>query len=66
MPKFRQYRRARTDHGTRQAPGALVVCSEMALGAAVEKRIEKGFYISDLWQILMKIYSHAKYDQAPM
>lgn len=38
----------------------------LAIGAAVEKRIEKDFYISDLWQILMKIYSHAKYDQAPM
>jgi hypothetical protein len=34
----------------------------IAIGAAVEKRIEKDFYISDLWQILMKIYSHSKYD----
>ena len=34
----------------------------IAIGSAVEKRIEKDFYISDLWQILMKIYSHSKYD----
>jgi hypothetical protein len=34
----------------------------LAIGAAVEKCIERDFYISDLWQILMKIYSHSKYD----
>jgi hypothetical protein len=34
----------------------------LAIGAAVEKRVEKDFYISDLWQILMKIYSHSKCD----
>jgi hypothetical protein len=34
----------------------------IAIGSAVDKGVEEDFYISDLWQILMKIYSHSKYD----
>ena len=34
----------------------------IALGAAVHEGVEEDFYISDLWQILEKIYSHSKYD----
>ncbi len=34
----------------------------IAIGAAVDQSAEEDFYISDLWQILMKIYSHSKYD----
>lgn len=34
----------------------------MALDAAVEMGSEKDFYISDLWQIVQKIYSRSKYD----
>lgn len=34
----------------------------IAIGAAVDQSEEQDFYISDLWQILMKIYSHTEYD----
>jgi hypothetical protein len=33
----------------------------IALDTAVQERVEEDFYISDLWQILMKIHSHSKY-----
>jgi len=36
----------------------------MAIGAAIDAGVDKDFYISDLWQILEKIYSHAKYDSS--
>ena len=36
----------------------------LALSAAIDAGVEKDFYISDLWQILEKIYSHSKYDTA--
>lgn len=33
----------------------------IAISSAVDGSVEEDFYISDLWQILMKIYSHSKY-----
>jgi hypothetical protein len=36
----------------------------IAIGSAVDEGVEEDFYISDLWQILMKIYSHSNYDAA--
>jgi hypothetical protein len=33
----------------------------IAIGSAVDESVEEDFYISDLWQILTKIYSHSKY-----
>lgn len=36
----------------------------IGIGAAVDQSVEEDFYISDLWQMLMKIYSHSKYDAA--
>ncbi|WP_263384786.1 hypothetical protein [Granulicella arctica] len=38
----------------------------LALDSAVDLGVEEDFYISDLWQILMKIYSHSKYDVAAL
>lgn len=34
----------------------------IAISSAIEESVEEDFYISDLWQILEKIYNHAKYD----
>jgi hypothetical protein len=36
----------------------------IAIDSAVDQGVEEDFYISDLWQILMKIYGHSKYDDA--
>lgn len=36
----------------------------IAIGSAIDKGVDKDFYISDLWQILMKIHSHSKYPAA--
>ena len=38
----------------------------LALDSAVDLGVEEDFYILDLWQILMKIYSHSKYDVAAL
>ena len=38
----------------------------LALDSAVDLGVEEDFYISDLWQILIKIYSHSKYDVAAL
>jgi hypothetical protein len=46
-------------------PVYLAIKTEViAIGSAVDEGVEDDFYISDLWQILMKIHSHSKYDAA--